>query len=603
MPRAVAVHGLAGSAVMSSSPSPVNDWLQFGRRQLAAGSLRGAALYFRLALVVTPSDADALNDLGIANKAAGDPRLGIRAYRRAHAVATTDPGPLNNLGNALAAIGEREAASGAFIEALRLAPGLVEGHQNYGDNLRFLKRYDEASTSLRRALALRPEMTHAHMSLASVALALGEVPAAIAGYRRVLALAPSASLHSDLLFTLTYDDATTNDALFEEHRRWARRYAGEGKSIPAKRWARGRAGGKLRIGYLSADLRDHPVARNLIGLIEAHDRDRFDVLLYPELTAQDDVTERFRALADLWRPTQGVSDAALAELIRQDGVDVLVFVAPHTGTNRVSVAGPGAAPVQVSLYGLSTTGITRIDAVLTDSVLHPADTSERFVERLIRLPCLYLHEPPTELSPTSTRGNPVVFASYNNPAKHTPRVYRLWARILADTPDSRLRLKYRGVYRTPSLRRRIGNIFESNGVDSARLDFIADMEERGDHLAGLRDVDIALDPFPFNGCNTTFEALWMGVPVVTLAGDRLLSRMSASFLSQIGLSDLIAHDDDSYVAVAKALAADKARRVALRSQLRDRVIASRLCDPASYAREIEGAYIELWRDKFGVDGP
>ena len=588
---------------MSSSPVSVGDWLGLGRRHLAAGNLLDAARFLRLALVATPSDADALNDLGISLKAAGDPLSGIRAYRRAHAVDTADPGPLNNLGNALAAIGDRESASDVFVEALRLAPWLVEGHQNHGDNLRLLKRYDEASSSLRRAIALKPTMTHAHMSLASVALALGEVPAAIAGYRRVLAQAPSASLHSDLLFTLTYDDATTNDTLFEEHQRWARRYAGKGKSIPAREWARGRAGRKLRIGYLSADLRDHPVARNLIGLIEAHDRDRFDVLLYPELTAQDDVTKRFRVLADLWRPTQGVSDVALAELIRRDAVDVLVFVAPHTGTNRVSVAGFGAAPVQVSLYGLSTTGISKIDAVLTDSVLHPANTSERFVERLIRLPCLYLHQPPTELPPTSTRGNPVVFASYNNPAKHTPRVYRLWARILAETPDSRLRLKYRGAYRTPSLRRRISDMFESNGVDAGRLDFIVEMEGRDDHLAGLRDVDIALDPFPFNGCNTTFEALWMGVPVVTLAGERFLSRMSASFLSQIGLFELIAHDDQGYIAAAKALAADPAKRAGLRSQLRGRILASRLCDPTGHARAIESAFTTLWREKLGVDRP
>jgi predicted O-linked N-acetylglucosamine transferase (SPINDLY family) len=565
-----------------------------GRTLLDQGRRRDSTECFKKALALEPSNWEALNDLGIALKSSNELAAGMRSYRRASTVNADDPAPVNNLANALAASGDRLGASYVFDRVRRRAPWFAEGHQNRGDNLRHLVEFDDARASLRAALALKPDMMLSHKSLSAIHLALGEIPAAIAALRRVLAIAATAFDNSDLLFTLAYDDATTNDELFVEARRWARRYGAEPAvrrehSLDPER--------RLRIGYVSADLCNHPVSRSLIGLIASHDRRQVDVVVYAEVVLRDATTDRFRALAGEWHPTVGLSDAEVGEQVRRDRIDILVFVAGHTGFNRLSIAARCAAPLQVSLFAPSTTGLPQVDAWLTDAVLHPEDTTERFVERLERVPCLIPLEPPDTLLPAIPWRDDVVFASSNNPAKHTPAVYRLWARVLAETPRSRLRLKYRGVYRTASLRRRIVELFRHEGVDPDRLDFVTEMQSREDHLADAANMDIALDPFPFNGCNTTFDALWMGVPVVTRAGDRFLSRMSASFLTRVGLSDLVAQDDRTYVEAAKRLAADAQRRAGLRRTLRDRLAASPLCDPVAHARSIEDAYRRLWRDK------
>lgn len=573
------------------------NWSDLGRRRLSQGHGAIAVVCFRKALALRPAEASELNNLGMSLKSSGDPAGGARSYRRSHAVDPSDVAPLNNLANALAADGDRTSACTILREVLRRAPWFAECHQNLGDHLRHLKHFDEAASALRTALALKPDLALSHTSVAATALVLGDAVSAIAGYRRAFTLAPSAGVHSDLLFALSYASSTTSDALFAEHRRWAIRHAGDASPRLRLEVERSARHDKLRVGYVSADLRDHPVARNLIGLIEAHDRQRYEVIIYPEITGSDAITDRFRTLAAGWRPTQGLTDETVAELVRRDQIDILVFVAGHTGMNRITLAAHSAAPVQVSIYAPSTTGLPQVDAWLTDPILSPDDSSERFVETLIHLPSLFLHQPPTNAPRPSPKHGNVVFASFNNPAKHTSQVYRLWARILSATPGSRLRLKYRGVYRTPSLRRQIVDIFDRQGVGADRLEFAIAMDSRDEHLAGLSEVDIALDPFPFNGCNTTFEALWMGVPVVTRAGDRFLSRMSASFLAQIGLMEMIAHDDDGYVAAAATLAADSEKRAALRLQLRERIAASRLCDPVAHARSVEGAYLKLWQDK------
>ncbi|MBI1775743.1 MAG: tetratricopeptide repeat protein [Proteobacteria bacterium] len=570
-----------------------------GLDRLGRGSSDEAARYFRRLVTAEPARAAAHNNLGIALKAAGDPVSGLRSYRRAAALDACDMAALNNIANALAALGNRTDAIRVLDRVIANAPAFVEAYQNRGDTLRHLKRFDEARHSLRTALTLGPGLLLAHNSVAALALALGETRSAIKRFRRVLAMAPSAAAHSSLLFSLSYDEETTCDGLWREYGKWAARYARAELRSHKSRSNSPDPERRLRVGYVSADLRDHPVARNLIGLIAAHDRRTVEVFLYPEIRGADAMTDRFRSLADRWHPTQARSDAEVSELIGADAIDVLVFVAGHTGENRITVAARAPAPVQVSIYDLSTTGIDTMDASLTDAILHPETTKERFSERLARLPCLYLHEPPANAPPPgplpSLSTGHVTFGSFNNPAKQGDGVYRLWARILSDVPGSRLLLKYRGVYAMPSLRSRILATFTQLGVTSERIEFIAEAQDRARHLSDLSRIDVALDPFPFNGCNTTFEALWMGVPVVTLAGERFLSRMGASFVHQIGLDELAADSADAYLGAAISLAGDVSRRVDLRNGLRPRLMASKLTDAVAHARAIEDIYRQLWR--------
>ena len=571
-----------------------------GRAHLSQQRPSDAAACFRKVLALAPSDAEALNDLGLAARSGAGQAASIRSYRRAIATSTRDPAPFNNLANALAASGNRIDASRAFDQLRQAAPWLAEGFHNSGDNSRHLGELDPARALLRAAIALKPGLAASQKSLAALLMSLGEMTPAIAAQRRVLSLAPSAFDHSDLIFMLGYDEATTNAQLFAETKRWAIRYGGP-RSTSTKEPLRDAAPDRrLRVGYVSGDFCNHPVARSLVGLLARHDRTKIHVIAYAEVARHDFMTDRFERLVDDWRLTRGLSDDEVAGQIRRDRVDILVFVAGHTGENRLSLATRRAAPIQISMYAPTTTGLSQIDAWMTDDVLHPVDTTERFVEEQVRLPCLIPLEPPDAPLRAAPRRDHVVFASFNNPAKQTPAVYRLWARVLAATPHSTLRFKYRGVYRTRSLRERIIHLFRIEGIEANRLDFVLEMQDRGNHLADMANVDIALDAFPFNGCNTTFDLLWMGVPVVTMLGERFLARMSAGFLSRIGLSDLIAEDDAAYVGAAAALAADPTRRAGLRAQLRERLAASPLCDPDAYARSVEHAYRRLWRRRCGL---
>ena len=313
------------------------------------------------------------------------------------------------------------------------------------------------------------------------------------------------------------------------------------------------------------------------------------------------MTERFRGIAERWRWVGGQDEHRIAAQIREDRIDVLVMMAPHTADNRPLVAALKPAPVQVALYDLTTTGMAAVDAWITDPLIHPpGETTERFVETLVRVPCLVNHAAPSPspplMRPPSAGSGRVTFGSFNNPAKVTDRVIALWAEVLDAVPGSRLLLKYLSRYGSPEMARLIGDRFAAHGIGPDRLELRSGRLPRMAQLALLNEVDIALDPFPFNGCTTTFEALWMGVPVVTLEGSRFLGRMSGSFLRHVGLGDLVAGDAAAYVGVAAGLAGDLDRRSALRRELRGRLLASPLCDADAHARSLVAAYRRLWRD-------
>jgi predicted O-linked N-acetylglucosamine transferase (SPINDLY family) len=334
-------------------------------------------------------------------------------------------------------------------------------------------------------------------------------------------------------------------------------------------------------------------------LIERHDRRAFAVTCYASIAVADEYTRRFREASVHWRDISRLDDAQAAAMIRRDAIDIVVLVAGHTAGNRPLVAARRPAPVQVSLYDLTTTGLDTIDAWITDPYLHPADTAERFTEKLVRVPFLHLHEPPDPtpavVPPPVLESGAITFGSCNNPAKLTSEVLDIWARILVETPGSRLLLKYQDRFSDLGLQRRVAAAFAARGVVRDRLVFGHGRLDRPRQLATLNRVDIALDPFPFNGSNTTFEALWMGVPVIALAGRRFLGRVSASMLHVLDLDDCIAATPAGYVETAKSWAASHRRLADLRERLRRRIAASPLCDPATYARNVENVYRELWR--------
>ncbi len=394
-----------------------------------------------------------------------------------------------------------------------------------------------------------------------------------------------------------YDPVWTNEARFEEARRLAQRYARKPLSAPATT-PRADPARRLRIGYLSSDFRNHPVVRNIEPLLVHRDRERFEVVAYAEVRNPDGVTTRLQGLFDQWRSTIDRTDEDVAAQIRADGVDILVTLAGHLDENRLLVCGYRPAPVQVSLYDVATSGFDEVDYLLTDRTICPRKPAEKFTERVIRLPTSYVYAPMRDgspVGPSPARGHgAVTFGSFNNPTKLNGATLALWGQILKSVPGSRLILKFHRWFQAADLQARVRTAFSAVGVEADRIEYLSGDEPLADHLQTYSRIDIALDTYPFGGATTTFEALWMGVPVVTLVGDTMVSRCAASMLRAVKLDSLVTDSPGQYIAAAVALAADRERLAGLRASLRERVMGSPLVDGRAHARRIERVYRAIW---------
>jgi predicted O-linked N-acetylglucosamine transferase (SPINDLY family) len=489
-------------------------------------------------------------------------------------------------------------------DALRQALALRPDEPSAWFNLGILHgRRPEAAQAYRRSLALEPAVDAA-ANLADVLRDSDPLIAAIPFYRRALALEPAhLSLIESLAFSLSYDPDATSGEIFALNRRWGALLARPRVQPAAEDGPLAHPidpSRRLRVGYLSADLHEHPIGRNLVGLIEHHS-EAVELFFYAGREVDDRIVRRLKARAAAWRTTVGLDDADLAERIRADRLDLLVFLAGHTPFNRLGLAAHRPAPVQIAMHDLTTSGLPEIDAVLGDEATMPEGGEEGFVERILRLPSFYLHErlPAVPLAPRPLIGaeGPLTLVSANNPAKLNDRVVDLWAEILARLPQARLLLKYRDRFGDPLIQARWLKRLKRRGLGPERLLFRTGDEDLSSHLAVIGAADIALDPFPFNGATTTYEALWMGVPVVTWKGRRFVGRTAAAMLETLGLSELVAANETEYLAAVLALAQDPRRRADLRSSLRARLEASSLLDAPAYARAVEAEYRRLREDK------
>jgi predicted O-linked N-acetylglucosamine transferase (SPINDLY family) len=428
---------------------------------------------------------------------------------------------------------------------------------------------------------------------------LGRLDEARAAYERALALKPDyADVRSSVLMLLNYDPAQTPESLLAAHRAYAA--ALPPLPAPAPHPNARDPERPLRIGYVSADFCAHPVGGFVRPVLAAHDPERVVVHAYSGRLVEDAVTTEIRGHAAAWRSTVGVDDAALDAQIRADGIDILVDLAGHTAGNRLSAFARKPAPIQVTWLGYpATTGLPAIDHRLSDAFADPPGAEAHGVEALVRLPggfhCYVPAEAAPDVAPPPARAQGhVTFGSFNNLSKVNDRVIAAWARVLAAVPHSRMLVKARPLA-DPDTRARYQALFAQAGVASERVSLIATAESWRDHMGQYGQVDVALDTFPYNGTTTTCDALWMGVPVIALRGDRHAGRVGVSLLSHIGLPELVAASLDDYVAAAAALAADPDRLATLRAGLRRRLIASPIGDPQRFTRALEDAYRALWR--------
>jgi predicted O-linked N-acetylglucosamine transferase (SPINDLY family) len=542
---------------------------------------------------------EAQSNLGNALRETGDLEGAADACRRAIALRPTNAEAYVNLGGALHDLKRLDEAIATYRRALILDPRLTVAHYNLGLALYQRGRLDAATASFRQAVELNPGYTAAWNNLAVALQSYGEFAQAVDAYRKVVTLEPavSSTAYRNLLGAILYDPVLREEERWATAREFETRYAGEANARPVPAYTNVRDGERrLRVGYVSSDFYQHPVGRNLEPILAHRDRERFEVIVYAEVSQPDGITNRFRGLADVWRSTIGLTDEQVAEQIRADGVDVLVLLAGRFNRNRPLVAAYRAAPVQVSFHDPGTSGLAAMEYLIADRMLVPRRPLERFTERVIRLPSFYIHAPiegapAVAALPASSRGY-VTFGSFNNPAKVNDRVLALWGEVLRAVPGSRLKLKFKNWFDNADLRNRV---LGTLGEMAARVDFVTAESGIRAHLGLYHDVDIALDTFPFTGSTTAFEALWMGVPVVTLLGETMVGRWSASMLHALKLDELIARDAAEYVRIASGLSGDLGRLSALRAGLRERVAGSPLTNGRLRARQMERVYRALWR--------
>ena len=530
------------------------------------GQIPTAKMVFELIVAADADHADAIFFLGVTCHQLGQSAQGIDFMRRAIVLQPNNRLYHFNFGIINAEMGDTDAAIEAYERSIQIQP-TADACNNCAGLLLNQGRLDEALELFRRGSELNPD---------------------------------DIDQQSNFLYTLSYKPHPNVREIFNWHKQFGQRHERAIAPMPPRTRIDGaRANQRLRIGYVSADFRQHAVAHFIEPVLAAHDSKRFEIFCYYNYPAADAVTGRFEKLTHHWRVIANRSDEDVANMIRADGIDIMVDLAGHTPLNRLRVFARKPAPVQASWIGYSsTTGLTRMDYRITDTISDPIGvTDDLYTEKLVRLPDTFSCFQPLANSPDvgvlpSTQSGHVTFGSFNNFIKMTQEVLQTWARILQRVPTSMLLLKYRS-FEAQKIRALVLAAFAKHGVQPARIHFLGS-DDYHTHLRAYHQVDIALDTFPHNGDTTTCDALWMGVPVVVNTGVNHVGLMGASRLRSVGLEDLVARDNDHYVDIACALANDVPRLEKLRATLRETMKASPLTDAPRFTRNLEAAYENMW---------
>ncbi len=549
------------------------------------------------ALARSPDQIDVINLLAAGLLAQGRTPEGIRQLRRAVDIAPSADAHMQ-LGGVLATTGDFDGALASCRGAVTQQPGNLAAWHALAALLKALARYDEAEECCDAGLRIDSRHAGLKYTQATILFEQARVEEAIAAVRESLAIAPdNPAAHSALLRMLSYSDAQEPGATFREHQAWATRHARalETSALPHPNPAD--PARRLRVGFVSPYIHKHAVTFFLESVIEHHDCAQLDIFLYADVARPDDYSARLQAHGAHWRKTIDLDHAELADLVRKDAIDILVDLSGHTTNNRLLAFARKPAPIQVNWLGFpSTTGMPSMDYRITDAYCDPPGLTEHLnSETLIRLPGIYMAWRPPEGTPEveplpAVKNRYVTFGTFHSAFKITPTITALWSRILQRVPGSRLRvMAISGV----SAERHMRAMFSHCGIRADQLEILPRLSF-DDYLAAYSQVDIALDTFPYHGATTTCFSLWMGLPVVVLAGTTHASRADVSMLSNVGLPQFIAQTADEYVDIAARLAQDLPQLVTLRANLRGMMARSPNADGRACARNLERAFRGIW---------
>lgn len=555
----------------------------------------------RVALTLAPNSIQIHNNLANVVRLAGRPAESEQLCRTAIAIAPIEPVSHLNLGAALHSQQRFESAVAAFDHALVLRPDLAEAAFNRGASLELLDRFTEAEASYRLALELQPDMLTALNNLGVVLKLQGRLEEAMACFRQALEQDVAYMIaRTNLLTAMQCAPEFGPEEVTEAHREWDLRHAADVRREmcePIHAASSDASRNRLRVGFVSPDFGIHPVGRFLIPVFEKLDPKRIETFCYSDRVVSDAITDRFRSAASVWRETRFLTDTRLAEMIQADGIDVLIDLAGHTGHHRLLVFARRPAPVQATWIGYpGTTGLQEMDRIIADPFLIPAGSESHYTEQVARLPNCHICVAPDDSVPDIInapllRNGFVTFGSFNKLDKTTDEVIRTWSRILKAVPDSRLVLRNRGLSDSV-VAARLMRLFAENSIAAERIS-LHGWTSHAELLERWSEVDIGLDTFPFSGGSTSIDALWMGVPVITLVGKTFASRQTGAFLNVVGHAELITDSQESYVKTAVELASSTQRIVELRGSLREKLRTSPLCDAAGLADSLADLLSEI----------
>jgi protein O-GlcNAc transferase len=566
------------------------------------GQLDEAMLCYQEALKLNPEFAEAYYNLGniFIDKKQLD--LAVFNYRKSLLINPHYAEAYNNLGFIFKTKGQYHEALSCYKQALQYKPKSADVYFNLGTVLLIEDQLVEAISSFKKAIEINPKMLQPYKMLGHLLHTIGETTEAETQIRHVLEIDPAdADSYSLFLLYMHYNPLYEAKTIFHEHLQFAKHCA-ESLSDAIVAHTNDRSPTRrLRVGYVSPDFRKQSVGFFIEPILASHNHHDFEIFCYHNLSDEDEMTERMKGYADHWRNIVDISDDEVSELVRNDNIDILVDLSGHTGSGRILVFAHKPAPVQISWIGYpNTTGLSTMDYKIVDNFTDPAGmTDHLYTEKLIRLPASFLCYLPYKDSPEvgelpAVKNGFITFGSFNILAKISPEVIRVWSDILRTIPNSRLIMKARNLHDSPTVRSFL-NHFTEQGIDSERIELISRTPTYREHLAIYNRIDIALDTFPYNGTTTTFEAMWMGVPVVTLEGETHVSRVGVSLLTNVGLRDLVGKTKEHYTDITIDLANHLNTLHSLRNSLRQRMKQSPLTDIKQFTMNIEDIYRQIWK--------
>ncbi|MDY3561018.1 tetratricopeptide repeat protein [Gemmata sp. JC673] len=608
---------------LSADPDQLNTHFNLANLYRRTGRSADAIPHYEDALRLSPDAPAVLVNLGLAAGDVGNWPRSVECFARAVTVNADVPEGLTLLGDALARCGRRAEAIGAFREAVARFPDQPRGYCHLGLHLAAAGEHEQAVEVLEKAVELRADYPEAQNALgvayeavgradeaqrayrtavelrdgfadawANLGTSLGEqgrVGEAVAALRKALDLAPNPIAQSALLTNLLYPGTLTPEQLRDEHVAWAQKHADP--LTPAEPPRRTTRPGRVRVGYVIGEFKSRAAVSFLEALLTHHDRRQFHVTVYANSARQGEVYERLHRLADTWHPIPHLSDERAAELVRTDEIDTLADLNGHGQGNRLLLFARKPAPVQLSLFGYpATTGMRAMDYRVTDATADPPGTESFYTEKLLRLPDLGgVYVPPADApvpgaAPAARRA--FTFGCLNHPAKLSDVCLDAWAAVLKAVPKSRLVLL---AGQSVASSEEISARFTQRGIVTDRLELVYRLSGN-DYFEAYQPLDLMLDPFPYGGAVTTCDSLWMGVPVLTVAGRDARGRQSMSLLTALGLPEFIADDTDQLVTLAATWADQRAGLADLRSSLRDMMSQSPVTDVPGYVRRLEAAY-------------